>query len=148
MYADPCLGRSLSSLQTCLCLLALLFLQGSIEDTSSGDAQSNRGESGPTDSERTTTPSQPDLPPSASRKRPVPAPTAPRASVEAGPAVGPQRGRQGVENSFSSQEGSKVITLDALTNYLLYLPIHHLFTSAKHLPCRRLALLVEKPGKC
>src|SRR3954464_3956372 len=85
--------------KTCLCLLALLFLQGSIEDTSSGDAQSNRGESGPTDSERTTTPSQPDLPPSAPRKRPVPAPTAPRASVEAGLTVSPKRARKGLQTS-------------------------------------------------
>src|SRR3954465_2737408 len=126
MYADPCLGRSLSSLQTCLCLLALLFLQASIENTSSGDTQSNRGESGPTDSETTTTPSQPDLPPSAPRKRPVPAPTAPRASVEVGPAVSPKRARKGLQTSSSSQEVSKVINLDALTNcFFFYRPIHH-----------------------
>jgi hypothetical protein len=51
------------------------------------------------------------VPPSASRKRPVPEPVAPRASVEAGQAVSPKRARKGLQTSSSSQEVSKVITL-------------------------------------
>jgi hypothetical protein len=98
-------------LQSCLCLLTLPFLQVSIKDTSSEETQSNRGDSSPADSERTTTPNQPDLPPSASRKRPVPEPVAPRASVEAGQAVSPKKARKGLQTSSPSQEASKVITL-------------------------------------
>ena len=51
------------------------------------------------------------MPPSASKKRPVPEPVAPRASVEAGQAVSPKRARKGLQTSSSSQEVSKVITL-------------------------------------
>jgi hypothetical protein len=51
------------------------------------------------------------VPPSASRKRPVPEPVAPRASVEAGQAVSPKRARKGLQTSSSGQEISKVITL-------------------------------------
>src|SRR3954470_10105993 len=94
----------LSFLQTCSCLTAFLLLQASIEDTSHEDTQPNEGESSPTDSERTITPSQPDVPPSASRKRSVPEPAAPRAPVEAGPVSGPKRARQGPPVSSSSQE--------------------------------------------
>src|SRR4051812_49217704 len=105
----------LSFLQTCSCLIAFLLLQASVEDTSHEDTQPNRGESSPTDSERTATPNQPDLPPSAPRKRPVPEPAAPRASVEAGPPMSPKRARKGLQTYSSSQEVSKVITLHALT---------------------------------
>src|SRR3954467_6414250 len=87
-----------------LMLTSSPFLQASVEDTSSEDTQTNQGELGPTDSERTITPSQPGSPPSASRKRSVPEPTAPRAPVKAGPAVGPKRARKGLQASSSSQE--------------------------------------------
>src|SRR4051812_50078865 len=97
----------LSFLQTCSCLTAFLLLQASVEDTSHKDTQPNEGESSPTDSERTITPSQPDVPPSASRKRSVPESAAPRAPVEAGPALGPQKNPKGPQTSSSSQEGSK-----------------------------------------
>src|SRR3954467_12167937 len=101
----------LPSSQTCLCLLVPLFSQASVEDTSSEDAQTNRGELGPTDSERTITPNQPDSPPSDSRKRSTPEPAAPRASVEAGPTAGPKRTCKGLQASSSSQEVSKITTL-------------------------------------
>src|SRR4051812_32904316 len=97
----------LPSSQTCLCLLVPLFLQASVEDTSSEDTQTNRRELGPTDSERTIIPNQPDSPPSASRKRSAPEPAAPRAPVEAGPTAGPKRARKGQQASSSSQEVSK-----------------------------------------
>src|SRR3954470_18282673 len=116
-------------LQTCSCLIAFLLLQASVEDTSPEDTQPDQGESSPTDSERTATPNQPDAPPSAPRKRPAPEPAAPRALVEAGPAVGPKRARKGLQASSSSQEVSKIITLHALTTYFFYLPIY--FISAK-----------------
>src|SRR3954470_6967404 len=86
------------------CLTSFLLLQASIEDSSHEDEQSDEGESSPTASERTITPSQPDVPPSASRKRSVPEPAAPRAPVEAGPVSGPKRARQGPPVSSSSLE--------------------------------------------
>jgi hypothetical protein len=138
----------LSFLQTCSCLIAFLLLQASVEDTSHEDTQPDQGESLPTDSERTATPNQPDVPPSAPRKRPVPEPAAPRASVKAGPAVGPKRARKGLQASSSSQEVSKIITLHALTTYFFLSADLSTFTSAKHLPCRRLMLLVGKLGQC
>src|SRR4051812_50161258 len=97
----------LSFLQTCSCLIAFLLLQASVEDTSHEDTQPDQGESSPTDSERTATPNQPDVPPSAPRKRPVPEPAAPRASVEAGATVGSQKDRKRTPTSFSRQEGLK-----------------------------------------
>src|SRR3954469_13407456 len=123
----------LSFLQTCSCLTAFLLLQASVGDTSHEDTQPNEGESSPTDSERTITPGQPDVPPSASRKRSVPEPAAPRAPVEAGPASGPKRARRGPQASSSSQEVSKIIILYALTTYFLLSADSSSLTSANHL---------------
>src|SRR3954464_2172602 len=109
----------LSFLQTCSCFTAFLLLQASVEDTSHEDTQPNQGESSPTDSERTIIPSQPDVPPSASRKRSVPEPAAPRAPVEVGPTVGPKRARKGPQASSSSQEVSQIATLHTLITCLL-----------------------------
>src|SRR3954470_19103428 len=85
-------------------------LQASAEDTSSENTQTNRGELGPTDSERTITPNQPDSSPSASRKRSAPEPAAPQAPVEAGQTAGPKRDRKGPQASSSSQEVEKITT--------------------------------------
>src|SRR3954463_12522227 len=116
----------LSFLQTCSCLTTFLLLQASVEDTSHEDTQPNQGESSPTDSERTITPSQPDVPPSASRKRSVPEPAAPRAPVEAGPAVGPKRARKGPQASSSSQEVPKKSSSFMLLPLTPFCPpIHH-----------------------
>src|SRR3954469_20837459 len=116
----------LSLLHTFSRLTAFLLLQDSIEDSSHEDEQPDEGESSPTDSERTITPSQPDVPPSAARKRSVPEPAAPRAPVEAGPALGPKRARKGPQVSSSSQEvpkKSSSFMLLPLTPFCL--PIHH-----------------------
>ncbi|KAK1619718.1 hypothetical protein QYE76_025235 [Lolium multiflorum] len=59
-------------------------LHASTEDNSSEDTPSNRGDSSSDNSGKTTTQSQPDLPPSASRKRLAPEPVAPQAPIEAG----------------------------------------------------------------
>ncbi|KAK1641991.1 hypothetical protein QYE76_059796 [Lolium multiflorum] len=56
----------------------------STEDNSSEETQSNRGDSSSGNSGKTITPSQPDLPPSASRKRSVPEPVAPQAPIREG----------------------------------------------------------------
>ncbi|KAK1666494.1 hypothetical protein QYE76_054653 [Lolium multiflorum] len=53
-------------------------LHASTEDNSSEETPSNRGDSSSDNSGKITTQSQPDLPPSASRKRPVPEPVAPK----------------------------------------------------------------------
>ncbi|KAK1686632.1 hypothetical protein QYE76_047480 [Lolium multiflorum] len=53
-------------------------LHASTEDNSSKETQSSRGDSSSGNSGKITTQSQPDLPPSASRKRPVPEPVAPK----------------------------------------------------------------------
>ncbi|KAK1691784.1 hypothetical protein QYE76_008481 [Lolium multiflorum] len=59
-------------------------LHASTEDNSSEETQSSRGDSSSGNSGKITTQSQPDLPPSASRKRPVPEPVAPQAPIRAG----------------------------------------------------------------
>jgi hypothetical protein len=134
-----------SILADMLVLTGSPFLQASVEDTSSEDTQTNRGELGPTDSERTITPSQPDLPQSAPRKRPVPEPAAPRASVEAGPVVSPKRARKELQTSSSSQEVSQH---HPPCSYQLFFICRFItIYIGKHLPCRRLTLLVGKPGQ-
>ncbi|KAK1630903.1 hypothetical protein QYE76_005218 [Lolium multiflorum] len=59
-------------------------LHASTEDNSSEETQSSRGDSSSSNSGKITTQSQPDLPPSASRKRPVPEPVVPQAPIKAG----------------------------------------------------------------
>ncbi|KAK1609357.1 hypothetical protein QYE76_033030 [Lolium multiflorum] len=59
-------------------------LHASTEDNSSEETQSSRGDSSSGNSGKITTQSQPDLPPSASRKRPVPELVVPQAPKEAG----------------------------------------------------------------
>ncbi|KAK1612606.1 hypothetical protein QYE76_036279 [Lolium multiflorum] len=63
----------------------------STEDNSSEETQSNRGDSSSGNSGKITTQSQPDLPPSASRKRPVPKPVVPKLQSKRGRAVNAQR---------------------------------------------------------
>ncbi|KAK1660242.1 hypothetical protein QYE76_048401 [Lolium multiflorum] len=55
---------------------------------------------------KTTTQSQPDLPPSASRKRPVPEPVAPQAPIKAGQGVSTKRTRKEPQAPSSNQEAS------------------------------------------
>ncbi|KAK1616785.1 hypothetical protein QYE76_022302 [Lolium multiflorum] len=59
-------------------------LHASTEDNSSEETPSNRGDSSSDNSGKITTQSQPDLPPSASRKRPVPEPVAPKLQSKRG----------------------------------------------------------------
>ncbi|KAK1676970.1 hypothetical protein QYE76_037818 [Lolium multiflorum] len=59
-------------------------LHASTEDNSSEETQSSRGDSSSGNSGKITTQSQPDLPPSASRKRPVPEPVAPKLQSKRG----------------------------------------------------------------
>ncbi|KAK1617010.1 hypothetical protein QYE76_022527 [Lolium multiflorum] len=59
-------------------------LKASTEDNSSEETPSNRGDSSSDNSGKITTQSQPDLPPSASRKRPVPEPVAPKLQSKRG----------------------------------------------------------------
>ncbi|KAK1626869.1 hypothetical protein QYE76_001184 [Lolium multiflorum] len=66
-------------------------LHASTEDNSSEETQSSRGDSSSGNSGKITTQSQPDLPPSASRKRPVPEPVAPKLQSKRGRAVNAQR---------------------------------------------------------
>ncbi|KAK1692083.1 hypothetical protein QYE76_008780 [Lolium multiflorum] len=56
--------------------------QASTEDNSSEETRSSRRDSSSGNSEKTTTQSQPDLPPSASKKRSVPEPVAPQAPTK------------------------------------------------------------------
>ncbi|KAK1677548.1 hypothetical protein QYE76_038396 [Lolium multiflorum] len=58
--------------------------KASTEDNSSEKTQSSRGDSSSGNSGKTTTQSQPDLPPSASKKRSVPEPAASQAPIKAG----------------------------------------------------------------
>ncbi|KAK1663788.1 hypothetical protein QYE76_051947 [Lolium multiflorum] len=59
-------------------------LQASTEENSSEETQSSRRDSSSGDSEKTTTQNQPDLPPSASKKRSTPEPAASQAPNQAG----------------------------------------------------------------
>ncbi|KAK1604955.1 hypothetical protein QYE76_028628 [Lolium multiflorum] len=59
-------------------------LHASTEDNSSEETQSSRGDSSSGNSGKTTTQSQPDLPPSASKKRSAPEPAASQAPIKAG----------------------------------------------------------------
>ncbi|KAK1606341.1 hypothetical protein QYE76_030014 [Lolium multiflorum] len=59
-------------------------LHASTEDNSSEETPSNRGDSSSDNSGKITTQSQPDLPPSASRKRTVPEPVAPKLQSKRG----------------------------------------------------------------
>jgi len=114
LLPHPSLPNSL-----CLCTHACAYqlsLQVSIKDTSSEETQSHRGDSSPADSGRTSTPNQPDLPPSASKKRSAPEPVAPRASVEARQATSPKRACKGLQTSSPSQEVSTAIILHAPRN--------------------------------
>ncbi|KAK1686429.1 hypothetical protein QYE76_047277 [Lolium multiflorum] len=81
-------------------------LHASTEDNSSEETQSNRGDSSSDNSGKITTQSQPDLPPSASRKRPVPEPVAPQAPIKAGQGVSTKRTRKEPQAPSSNQEAS------------------------------------------
>ncbi|KAK1618130.1 hypothetical protein QYE76_023647 [Lolium multiflorum] len=81
-------------------------LHASTEDNSSEETPSNRGDSSSDNSGKITTQSQPDLPPSASRKRPVPEPVAPQAPIKAGQGVSLKRTRKEPQAPSSNQEAS------------------------------------------
>ncbi|KAK1662000.1 hypothetical protein QYE76_050159 [Lolium multiflorum] len=81
-------------------------LKASTEDNSSEETQSSRGDSSSGNSGKITTQSQPDLPPSASRKRPVPEPVAPQAPIKAGQGVSTKRTRKEPQAPSSNQEAS------------------------------------------
>ncbi|KAK1686694.1 hypothetical protein QYE76_047542 [Lolium multiflorum] len=66
-------------------------LHASTDDNSSEETQSSRGDSSSGSFGKITTQSQPDLPPSASKKRPVPEPAAPKLQPKWGRAVYAQR---------------------------------------------------------
>ncbi|KAK1680056.1 hypothetical protein QYE76_040904 [Lolium multiflorum] len=81
-------------------------LHASTEDNSSEETPSDRGDSSSDNSGKITTQSQPDLPPSASRKRPVPEPVAPQAPIKAGQGVSLKRTRKEPQAPSSNQEAS------------------------------------------
>ncbi|KAK1613597.1 hypothetical protein QYE76_019114 [Lolium multiflorum] len=98
-------------------------LHTSTEDNSSEETQSIRGDSSSGNSGKITTQSQPDLPPSASRKRPVPEPVAPQAPIRAG--QGGQRtksrcikrARKEPQAPSSNQEASNGCDLSGLLTF-------------------------------
>ncbi|KAK1612397.1 hypothetical protein QYE76_036070 [Lolium multiflorum] len=80
--------------------------KASPEDNSSEETPSNRGDSSSDNSGKITPQSQPDLPPSAPRKRPAPEPVAPQAPIRAGQGVSTKRTRKEPQAPSSNQEAS------------------------------------------
>ncbi|KAK1680362.1 hypothetical protein QYE76_041210 [Lolium multiflorum] len=81
-------------------------LHASTDDNSSKETPSNRGDSSSDNSGKITMLSQPDLPLSASRKRPVPEPVAPQAPIKEGQGVSTKRTRKEPQAPSSNQEAS------------------------------------------
>ncbi|KAK1667115.1 hypothetical protein QYE76_055274 [Lolium multiflorum] len=99
-------GRNRDSCSPDLGFAMAAARKASTEDNSSEETQSNRGDSSSGNSGKITTQSQPDLPPSASRKRPVPEPVAPQAPIKAGQGVSTKRTRKEPQAPSSNQEAS------------------------------------------
>ncbi|KAK1558071.1 hypothetical protein QYE76_016604 [Lolium multiflorum] len=102
----------------------------STEENSSEETQSSRRDSSSGNSGKTTTQSQPDLPPSASRKRPVPEPVAPQATHKE---PMHQESSKGTASPFIKPRGFS--SLPPFSPRLIFRANPFLLTSANHFLC-------------
>jgi hypothetical protein len=102
------------------CIMLVFLLQTSTEENSNEETESSQRDSSSSNSGKTITQSQPGSPPSASKKRPAPEPTASQSPITAGQgglrtkSRCIKRARKEPQASSLNQEISNVIPLQTL----------------------------------